>query len=95
MDYHYEASAAIERFTRLGYGTLPVCMAKTQSSLSDDKTKTGRPQGWRLTVREIRLSAGAGMVIPVCGSIMTMPGLPARPAAENIDLVDGEIVGLF
>jgi formate--tetrahydrofolate ligase len=78
VDYHYEASAAIERFTRLGYGTLPVCMAKTQSSLSDDKTKIGRPQGWRLTVRELRLSAGAGMVIPVCGSIMTMPGLPAR-----------------
>jgi formate--tetrahydrofolate ligase len=95
VDYHYEASAAIERFTRLGYGTLPVCMAKTQSSLSDDKTKPGRPRNWKLTVREIRLSAGAGMVIPVCGSIMTMPGLPARPAAENIDLVNGEIVGLF
>ncbi len=94
VDYHYEASAAIERFTRLGYGTLPVCMAKTQSSLSDDKAKIGRPRGWKLTVREIRLSAGAGMVIPVCGSIMTMPGLPARPAAENIDLVGGEIVGL-
>jgi formate--tetrahydrofolate ligase len=95
VDYHYEASAAIERFTRLGYGTLPVCMAKTQSSLSDDKTKPGRPRNWKLTVREIRLSAGAGMVIPVCGSIMTMPGLPARPAAENIDLINGEIVGLF
>ncbi len=95
VEYHYEASAAIDRFTRLGYGTLPVCMAKTQSSLSDDKTKIGRPQDWRLTVREIRLSAGAGMVIPVCGSIMTMPGLPARPAAENIDLVNSEIVGLF
>jgi formate--tetrahydrofolate ligase len=95
VDYHYEASAAMERFTRLGYGTLPVCMAKTQSSLSDDKTKIGRPRDWRLTVREIRLSAGAGMVIPVCGSIMTMPGLPKRPAAENIDLINGEIVGLF
>jgi formate--tetrahydrofolate ligase len=95
VEYHYEASAAVERFTRLGYGTLPVCMAKTQSSLSDDKTKLGRPRDWKLTVREIRLSAGAGMVIPVCGSIMTMPGLPARPAAENIDLVNGEIVGLF
>ena len=64
VDYHYEANAAIERFTRLGYGTLPVCMAKTQSSLSDDKTKIGRPRDWRLTVREIRLSAGAGMVVP-------------------------------
>lgn len=95
VDYHYEASAAIERFTRLGYGTLPICMAKTQSSLSDDKTKLGRPTGWRLTVREIRLSSGAGMVIPVCGSIMTMPGLPERPAARDMDLINGEIVGLF
>jgi formate--tetrahydrofolate ligase len=95
VDYHYEATAAIERFTRLGYGALPICMAKTQSSLSDDKTKIGRPQGWRLTVREIRLSAGAGMIVPVCGKIMTMPGLPKRPAAEQIDLVDGKIVGLF
>jgi formate--tetrahydrofolate ligase len=95
VDYHYEANAAIERFTRLGYATLPVCMAKTQASLSDDKTKIGRPRNWRLTVREIRLSAGAGMVVPVCGTMMTMPGLPKKPAAENIDLVNGEIVGLF
>jgi formate--tetrahydrofolate ligase len=95
VDYHYEANAAVERFTRLGYGTLPVCMAKTQASLSDDKTKIGRPRNWKLTVREIRLSAGAGMVIPVCGTIMTMPGLPKSPAAEVIDLVGGEIVGLF
>jgi formate--tetrahydrofolate ligase len=95
VDFHYEATAAIERFTRLGYGTLPICMAKTQSSLSDDKEKTGRPTGWRLTVREIRLSAGAGMIVPVCGKIMTMPGLPKKPAAEQIDLVDGKIVGLF
>ena len=95
VDYHYEATAAIERFTRLGYESLPICMAKTQSSLSDDKTKIGRPQGWRLTVREIRLSAGAGMIVPVCGKMMTMPGLPKKPAAEQIDLVDGKIVGLF
>ena len=95
VDYHYEAKAAIERFTRLGYSTLPVCMAKTQSSLSDDKEKLGRPRGWRLTVREVRLSAGAGMIVPVCGKIMTMPGLPKRPAAENIDLINGEVVGLF
>ncbi len=95
VDYHYEAMAAIERFTRLGYATLPICMAKTQSSLSDDKAKLGRPRDWRLTVREIRLSAGAGMVVPVCGKIMTMPGLPKHPAAENIDLINGEIVGLF
>jgi formate--tetrahydrofolate ligase len=95
VDYHYEASAAIERFTRLGYSTLPVCMAKTQSSLSDDKTKLGRPTDWILTVRELRLSAGAGMVVPICGTIMTMPGLPKKPAAEKIDLINGEIVGLF
>jgi formate--tetrahydrofolate ligase len=95
VDYHYEATAAIDRFTRLGYGTLPVCMAKTQASLSDDKTKIGRPRNWRLTVREIRLSAGAGMVVPVCGTMMTMPGLPKKPAAETIDLINGEIVGLF
>jgi len=95
VDFHYEANAAVERFTRLGYATLPICMAKTQASLSDDKTKIGRPRGWRLTVREIRLSAGAGMIVPVCGAIMTMPGLPKKPAAETIDLVNGEIVGLF
>ncbi len=95
VDFDDEAVAAIERFTRLGYGSLPVCMAKTQSSLSDDKTKIGRPTGWRLTVREVRLSAGAGMIVPVCGKMMTMPGLPKKPAAEQIDLVDGKIVGLF
>ena len=82
----FEADPAIAR--------LPVCMAKTQTSLSDDNTLLGRPRGWRLLVREVRLSAGAGMVVPVCGKMMTMPGLPKRPAAERIDLVDGEIVGL-
>ncbi|MFH0916690.1 MAG: formate--tetrahydrofolate ligase [bacterium] len=95
VDYEPGAAAVIERLTGLGYGTLPICMAKTQASLTDDKTKVGRPRGWRLTVREVRLSAGAGMVVPVCGKMMTMPGLPKHPAAENIDLIDGEIVGLF
>jgi formate--tetrahydrofolate ligase len=95
VDYTDEAKASIKRFTERGHGSLPVCMAKTQASLSDDKTKVGRPRGWRLTVREVRLSAGAGMIVPVCGEMMTMPGLPKHPAAENIDMVDGEIVGLF
>jgi formate--tetrahydrofolate ligase len=95
VDIMYEASALIERVTRLGYDTLPICMAKTQSSLSDDKDKLGRPRGWRLTVREVRLSAGAGMIVAVCGKMMTMPGLPKHPAAEKIDLIDGKIVGLF
>ena len=85
---------ALEAFTARGYGRLPVCMAKTQASLSDDPALPGRPRGWRLLVREARLSAGAGMVVPICGKMTTMPGLPKRPAAEHIDLVDGEIVGL-
>jgi formate--tetrahydrofolate ligase len=95
VDYTPEAEEAIERFTKNGYAGLPICMAKTQASLSDDKTVVGRPTGWRLTVREVRLSAGAGFIVPVCGKMMTMPGLPKRPAAEDIDLVDGKIVGLF
>jgi formate--tetrahydrofolate ligase len=95
VDYTPEAETAIARITEQGYGSLPICMAKTQASLSDDKNKIGRPRDWRLTVREVRLSAGAGMIVPVCGKMMTMPGLPKHPAAENIDLVDGEIVGLF
>jgi len=94
VDFYSRAERALDRFTAHGYGHLPVCMAKTQTSLSDDNTLLGRPRGWRLLVREVRLSAGAGMVVPVCGKMMTMPGLPKRPAAERIDLVDGEIVGL-
>lgn len=95
VDYTPEAEAAIDRYAANGYARLPICMAKTQASLSDDKTKVGRPRGWRLTVREVRLSAGAGFIVPVCGKMMTMPGLPKHPAAEVIDLVDGKIVGLF
>jgi formate--tetrahydrofolate ligase len=95
VDYTPEADAAIERYMKLGYNDLPICMAKTQASLSDDKTKVGRPRDWRLTVREVRLNAGSGFIVPVCGKMMTMPGLPKSPAAEKIDLVDGKIVGLF
>jgi formate--tetrahydrofolate ligase len=95
VDYAPEAEEAIERYTKNGYNDLPICMAKTQASLSDDKTKIGRPTDWRLTVREVRLSAGSGFIVPVCGKMMTMPGLPKRPAGEKIDLVDGKIVGLF
>ena len=94
VDFYSRAERVLDRFTAHGYGHLPVCMAKTQASLSDDSTLLGRPRGWRLLVREARLSAGAGMVVPVCGKMMTMPGLPKYPAAERIDLVDGEIVGL-
>jgi len=95
VDYTPEAEEAIDLYVKLGYNDLPICMAKTQASLSDDKTVVGRPRNWRLTVREVRLSAGSGFIVPVCGKMMTMPGLPKVPAAEAIDLVDGKIVGLF
>jgi len=79
-----------------GYGHLPVCMAKTQYSFSTDPTLRGAPTGHTIPIREVRLSAGAGFVVVVCGDIMTMPGLPSKPAAENIMLNDaGEIEGLF
>jgi formate--tetrahydrofolate ligase len=80
----------------LGYDNLLICMAKTQASLSDDPNKKGRPEGFTLTVREVRLSAGAGFIIPITGTIMTMPGLPKRPAACSIDVDDkGLVTGLF
>ena len=79
-----------------GFGNLPVCMAKTQYSFSTDPNLRGAPTGHSVPVREVRLSAGAGFVVVICGEIMTMPGLPSRPAAENIRLNDeGEIEGLF
>ena len=79
-----------------GYGNLPVCMAKTQYSFSTDPTLRGAPTGFSVPVREVRLSAGAGFVVAVCGEIMTMPGLPRTPSAENIHLNDvGQIEGLF
>ena len=79
-----------------GYGNLPVCMAKTQYSFTTDPTRRGAPTGHSVPVREVRLSAGAGFVVVVCGEIMTMPGLPSAPAAESIRLnEDGQIEGLF
>ena len=79
-----------------GGGKLPVCMAKTQYSLSDDQTKLGCPEGFDLTVRDVYVSAGAGFVVALTGAIMTMPGLPKKPAADNIDVDgSGKITGLF
>jgi len=96
VDYLPAADKNLARFTELGYGNLPVCLAKSQYSLSDDPKKLGRPRGFRCTVRDARLSAGAGFVVPLLGDIMTMPGLPKAPAAEKIDLTsDGLIKGLF
>ena len=86
----------LDKLTELGFGSFPVCMAKTQYSLSDDPTKLGRPTGYQVTVREVYVSAGAGFVVALTGAIMTMPGLPKRPAAERIDVNDeGVIDGLF
>ncbi len=86
----------IERLEALGFGTLPVCMAKTQYSLSDDPALLGRPEGFRMNIREVYVSAGACFVVVLTGAIMTMPGLPKNPAAYNIDVTDqGVITGLF
>ena len=91
-----EAKAEIDRLTSLGYGDLPVCMAKTQYSFSDDATKLGAPDGFTVTVRKIKVSAGAGFIVALTGNIMTMPGLPKVPAAERIDVdKNGKISGLF
>jgi formate--tetrahydrofolate ligase len=90
------AAAKLARFETLGYGRLPVCVAKTQNSLSDDPKKPGRPRGFKVTIRDAALSAGAGFVVAYAGDILTMPGLPKVPGAEGIDIdTDGNIVGLF
>ena len=94
--YSPEAEKAIERIEAIGYGKTPVCMAKTQYSLSDDQTLLGRPEDFEVTVREVYVSAGAGFVVAIAGAIMTMPGLPKSPAAERIDIDEnGNTVGLF
>ena len=86
----------LARFEEQGYGKLPVCMAKTQYSFSADPKQLGAPTGHTLPVREVRLSAGAGFVVAVCGDIMTMPGLPRSPSSERIGLSEsGDIEGLF
>ena len=86
----------LKRWEAEGFGQLPVCVAKTQYSFTADPTALGAPSGHVLPVRDVRLSAGAGFVVAVCGEIMTMPGLPRRPAAESIFLdADGRIEGLF
>lgn len=90
------AEQQISRIEKLGYGRLPVCMAKNQYSLSDDKTKLGRPQNFPIHIRDVYVSAGAGFVVALTGTIMTMPGLPKVPAAEKVDVNEnGKITGLF
>ena len=98
VNYDDAALKAIKDIESLGeeYSRYPVCIAKTQYSLSDDMKKLGRPRGFNINVREVRLSAGAGFIVVITGAIMTMPGLPRVPAAENIDVDDdGKITGLF
>ncbi len=89
------AQASLARLAELGFGKMPVCMAKNQYSLSDDPKKLGRPTDFTVNIREVYVSAGAGFVVAITGTVMTMPGLPKKPAAENIDVIDGKIVGLF
>ena len=90
------AAAKLQRYESLGYGRLPVCVAKTQNSLSDDPKRHGRPRGFTITVRDVSLSAGAGFVVAYAGDILTMPGLPKVPGAEGVDIdANGNVVGLF
>ena len=96
VTYTPAAKKMLDDLAAMGYGELPVCIAKTQYSFSDNAKLTGAPTGFKMNVREVRLSAGAGFVVVICGSIMTMPGLPKHPAAMDIDVdVNGKITGLF
>ena len=96
VDFSKLALNNIKKYEKDGYKELPICMAKTQSSLSDDATKIGRPRNFKITVSDVKISAGAGFIIPMAGNIMRMPGLPTVPSAMHMDIKkDGEIVGLF
>ena len=96
VSYTPAAERALARIEQMGFGSMPVCMAKTQYSLSDDQNKLGRPTGFTINVRDVYVSAGAGFVVVLTGAIMTMPGLPKKPAADGIDVnEDGKITGLF
>ena len=90
------AKKQAQQLTDLGFGDLPICMAKTQYSFSDDQTPLGAPSGFEVTVRNLKVSAGAGFIVALTGDIMTMPGLPKVPSAEKIDVDEnGKITGLF
>ena len=96
VDLTPAARRQLDQLEGQGFGNLPICVAKTQYSFTDDQSKLGAPEGFRITVRNLKVSAGAGFVVALTGDIMTMPGLPKVPAAEEIDVMeDGRIVGLF
>ena len=96
MNFTANAEKQIKTLTELGYDKMPICMAKTQYSFTDDQTKLGAPTGFTVTVRNVKVSAGAGFLVALTGEIMTMPGLPKVPAAERIDVDEnGKISGLF
>ena len=96
VEYAAKAKRQLKAINNLGLDDLPVCIAKTQKSLSDDDKMRGRPRGYKISVREVELSSGAGFIVPIAGAIMRMPGLPSKPAAENIDIdKEGNITGLF
>ena len=95
MTYTKQAKTALKRIRKMGYNKLPLCVAKTPTSLTDDPLRAGRPEDFEITVRDFIVSAGAGFVVPLLGEIMRMPGLPVEPQATQMDLVDGEIKGLM
>jgi formate--tetrahydrofolate ligase len=95
VDYDLTAARQLDAYERNGFGHLPVCIAKTHLSISSDPQLKGAPTGWRLPVREVRASVGAGFVYPICGDMRTMPGLPMHPAVHRIDLDEhGQVIGL-
>ena len=96
VNFTANAEKQIKQLSELGYDKMPICMAKTQYSFTDDQTKLGAPTGFTITVRNVKVSAGAGFLVALTGEIMTMPGLPKVPAAERIDVDEtGKISGLF
>ncbi|MCB0664059.1 MAG: formate--tetrahydrofolate ligase, partial [Saprospiraceae bacterium] len=96
VEFASRAKLDLKRIEKLGLSNLPVCIAKTQKSFSDDPKLIGRPTGFNITVREIEIAAGAGFLVPITGDMMRMPGLPSVPAAEHIDIDEhGNIEGLF
>ena len=96
VEFTPEAAEKMQKLQELGFGGLPICIAKTQYSFSDNEKLLGAPEGFNLTVRDMKVSAGAGFVVALTGKIMTMPGLPKIPAAESIDVDEtGKITGLF